>query len=69
MRKGDNRMKTCKWIRRADDNFYQTACGKIQRISVRPNQKICFCGKRIERVTVDTVSKEFKDFILKMSNI
>lgn len=43
-------MDTCKWIRYKGNYCYKTDCGHSQGILVRPKQKTCSCGKKIERI-------------------
>ena len=56
-------MKTCKWIKHIDEGCYRTECGRIQGIRVRPKQKICYCGKHIERINLNTLSEPMEDLI------
>lgn len=59
-------METCKWIRYNGNNMYNTECGHIQGISVRPKQKKCFCGKIIERVNsdkFDSAERHFQEMV------
>lgn len=39
----------CKWIQFYGDYCFTTECGHTQGTNVRPRQKTCFCGKRVER--------------------
>lgn len=56
IRKGVN-MSICKWTKHVDENVYHTDCGKVQGTMIRPKQKICYCGKQIKRISLDTVSE------------
>lgn len=49
----------CKWVRHFGDYFFTTDCGMTQGINVRPKQKVCMCGKHIERY-VQSMSGEYK---------
>lgn len=55
---------TCRWVKHIDEGCYTADCGWVQGIRVRPKQKICHCGRRIERINLNTVSapmQELKD--------
>lgn len=54
-------MEVCKWIKHIDEGCYTAECGWIQGINVRPKQKICHCGRRIERINLDTLSKPMQE--------
>lgn len=56
-------MDKCKWVLYRNASMWQTECGRIQGINVRPKQKKCFCGKRIERVIVDELCEKDRVFI------
>ena len=59
-------MGICKWIRYRGSYCYKTECGYIQGISVRPRQKKCNCGKKIERLNsdeFDEVEKYYQEHI------
>ena len=56
-------MEVCKWIKHIDEGCYYTECGKTQGINVRPKQKICYCGKHIERINLNTLSEPMEDLI------
>lgn len=53
---------TCKWIHYKHESIWSTECGNIQGIKVRPKQKKCFCGKKIERIEIDDLSPRDKEF-------
>lgn len=40
----------CNWIRYFGEYCFKTDCGHLQGINVRPKQKTCFCGKRVNRL-------------------
>ena len=55
-------METCKWIHYKGESLWITECGQSQGIKVRPKQKKCYCGKRIERIETDEISPREKKF-------
>lgn len=46
----------CKWIRYYGNYCFTTECGHLQGLNIRPKQKTCFCGRRIERYIQDSFS-------------
>lgn len=42
-------MDYCNWVRYFGEYSFNTSCGHVQGINIRPKQKTCFCGKRVKR--------------------
>lgn len=43
----------CNWVRYFGDYCFKTECGHFQGINIRPKQKTCYCGKRVNRLIQD----------------
>lgn len=62
-------MATCKWTKHIDEGVYTTECGKHQGEKIRPKQKICYCGKRIERINLNTISEPMQQLQSALSDL
>ena len=55
-------VEKCKWKHYLGDPVWKNDCGKTQGINVRPRQKICYCGRQIDRVEIEDYSEIQKMF-------
>ena len=52
----------CNWKLYKNDGSWKSDCGITQGIKVRPKQKTCFCGKRINRIYLEEENPIEKKF-------